>query len=345
LRIDDYLEWIHVDVRYSESKGKEKLITNHSNALGEKKGYITLSVMLQEVSPKFLALKARYEKGETILGKPKLTYDRRSQFKILSGGNSKTQNWKGHAVMDEVWRIYQEGPCGIGNRGYTLPQTSQWLGLCPRIRNFCVNAGIIDPVEDPLNNIWQLREYIMGKKMFGTAEMLDKITELQKDNDRQQKIIASLSFRYLLEKLSPAGRGGAAMRWQMFWDAIWKEARDGHSKNPKLRDLVEAYDEKPLYLDQLNQHAKLMYSTLSTNIHKYSSGKVVLSRDQWDQQPYDILQALMPEKGLNAKFDWNAERKKLGYRYIAKKKNKKEGEEEMDTIGIANFDDVQNESE
>ena len=37
--------------------------------------------------------------------------------------------------------------------------------------------------------------------------------------------------------------------------------------------------------------------------------------------------------------------KKLGYRYIAKNKNKKEGEEEMDTIGIANFDDVQNESE
>jgi hypothetical protein len=233
---------------------------------------------------------------------------RRSQFQILSGGNSKTQKWKGHAVMDEVWRIYQEGPCGIGSRGYTLPQTSQWLGLCPKIRKFCVNAGITDPVEDHLTNIWKLREYEVHhkQKMFGTAEMLDKITKLQKYNDRKQKIIASLSFRYLLEKLPPAGPGGVAMRWQKFWDAIWKEAHDGHSKNPKLRDLVEAYDEKPLYLDQLNQHAKLIYSTLSTNIHKYSSGKVVLSRDQWDQQPYDILQALMPEKGLNAKLDCNA---------------------------------------
>jgi hypothetical protein len=70
LRIDDYLEWIHVGLRYSESKGKEKLITNHSNALGEQKGYIALSAMLQEVSPKFLALKSRYEKGEPILGSP-----------------------------------------------------------------------------------------------------------------------------------------------------------------------------------------------------------------------------------------------------------------------------------
>jgi len=305
------MDWIRVDLRYSDSTGKGSLIADHDKTLREQRGYITLSAMLQEVSSNYFSLKERYEKGETILGKPKLTYDRRSQVKILDCGDSKNPNWKGHAVMDEVWRIYHEEPCGIGDRGYTLPQTSQWLVLCTRIRSFCVNAGSPDLVGDPLLNICRLREYMAGKKIFGTAELLEKINELQEKSREQQSIIASLSFRYLLEKLPPDGTESATMKWKQFWDAIWNDCQP---QNADLRDLVEKYRDKKLknkgkksedtgmklkgkgkkelkdnYLDYVNEVARGMYNTLSTNIHHYS-GDVDLSKSSpWDRVQRDIL--------------------------------------------------------
>lgn len=241
----------------------------------------------------------------------------------------------------------QQSPCGIGDRSYTLPQTSQWFVLCTRIRSFCVNAGSPDLVGDPLLNIGRLREYTAGKKMFGTAEFLEKINELQEKSREQQSIIASLSFRYLLEKLPPDGTESATMKWKQFWDIIWNNCQP---QNADLRDLVEKYRDKKLknkgkksedtgmklkgkgkkelkdnYLDHVNEVARGMYNTLSTNIHHYS-GDVDLSKSSpWNRVQRDILKFLMPEAGLNADLDWDAERKRLGY--IAEKKNNEEKQE------------------
>jgi hypothetical protein len=128
--------------------------------------------------------------------------------------------------------------------------------------------------------------------MFGTAEMLDKFTKLKKEIDVQRSIIFSLSYRYLLEKLPPEGQENATGKWKKFWDAIWN---GGEPRNEELRKLVEKYRDKTLinedrtpedngtnlkgkrkkkskdrYLSNLNEVARALYKTLSTNFHHYA---------------------------------------------------------------------------
>jgi hypothetical protein len=123
-----------------------------------------------------------------------------------------------------------------------------------------------------------------------------------------------LSFRYLLEKLPPPGLDSPTVKWQKFWDAIWKER--GNSENKKLRDLVEKYRNKrsggkEYYLDHVNELARGMYNTLSANIHHYSAGDMDLSGLLLNEEERDILDFLMPEAGLNTDLDWDVERKRL----------------------------------
>jgi hypothetical protein len=164
--------------------------------------------------------------------------------------------------------------------------------------------------------------------MFGTGQLAEKLLKLQKQTDEQRRIIAWLSFRYLLEKLPlEGGSDCSTVKWHKFWDSIW-DVR-GDSENTKLRNLVKKYKNKgpsgkEYGLDHVNEIAKGMYTTLSTNIHKYSGGAVGLSELPFDQEVRDILDFLMPEAGLNVNLDWDAERKRLGY--IAEKKDNEEKE-------------------
>jgi hypothetical protein len=102
------------------------------------------------------------------------------------------------------------------------------------------------------------------------------------------------------------------VKWHKFWDSIWNLR--GNSKNTKLRGLVKECENKgpvgkEYGLGRDNEIAKGMYTTPSTNTHKYSGGAVDLSELPLDQEVHDILDFLMPEAGLNVNLDWDAERK------------------------------------
>lgn len=90
----------------------------------------SLSSNLREVSSTFLKLKQRFERGEIPLKTPTFLCDRFVQITTLLGGHSDQANWKGHAIMDDVWRTYQEGPFGVGKKGCTQSLASHWVVLC-----------------------------------------------------------------------------------------------------------------------------------------------------------------------------------------------------------------------
>jgi hypothetical protein len=112
-----------------------------------------------------------------------------------------------------------------------------------------MQAGSPILVTDPFGNIDRLRDHIAAEMIY-TRELYKKNDELQKDLDKKQKIIVSLSMRYLLEKLPGAeipscGKSGTE-KWQYIWTEAWNNAELASEKEDRTHPLHEVMQQLKL---------------------------------------------------------------------------------------------------
>jgi hypothetical protein len=88
----------------------------------------------------------------------------------------------------------------------------------------------------------------------------------------------------------------------------WENAKT-NDKNP-LSDIRTRYKK---YGDKIGNRGKVLYSTLSGNIHTYRDGTVEVDESQWNWDDFEILKALTPSGGPNARHDRAKERRRYLY--------------------------------
>jgi hypothetical protein len=118
-----------------------------------------------------------------------------------------------------VWNCY--------NSGFRM--IPEWNIFKNQIRAICLSLGSPHPHEEPLDNISELRLHLSHHN--------DLYTTIQKLNDKmeiQQRIITNLSFRHLLEHLTPkdSKNRGEAERWDNFWKKACSKAVADYENPP-----------------------------------------------------------------------------------------------------------------
>lgn len=240
--------------------------------------------------------------------------DRWEQVLNLGFSSTPKESWKGIGVMNRVWEAYQEGPLGSNCAHFEGSQQSQWLVLSANVRSFALYAGSVDPVGDPLKSVAGLRNHV-SRMMTYTADLHQRIAESTKLIENQQRIIACLSYRHLIESLPPKTGGKKHLSgpaWTAFWERAWNNAEhDIYHKNLQTNNpLVALIDSRPGYREQIKKCGAALFSTLSANIHDYCDKNTVVAETQWDINPREILKALTPANGFGKETDWNKEREK-----------------------------------
>lgn len=120
-------------------------------------------------------------------------------------------------LQDEVWECYK-----FGFR--TMPE---WNIFKNQIRTICLSMGSPRPHDEPLDNISELRLHLSHHN-----DLYETIQKLNDKIETQQRIITNLSFRHLLEHLSPInGNKSEAERWDDFWKKACAQAV-ADQKNP-----------------------------------------------------------------------------------------------------------------
>lgn len=161
--------------------------------------------------------------------------------------------------------------------------------------------------------------------------MRTQIDDLKIQLEKQKQIIASLSFRHVLENLpSPDTKGASATaRWQNFWnecfDAAVPSLEKKKGKTPKqdptpIPDPSHPLAKLMITLDGTSREAiknygSLLYNGLSANIHSFHIDVDVPVSNMIEKS---ILEALKPicmvpnDQGNPGKdIDWEAERARL----------------------------------
>ncbi|KUJ09649.1 uncharacterized protein LY89DRAFT_675817 [Mollisia scopiformis] len=237
-------------------------------------------------------------------------FGRWNQITALGIKQGKMKDWPGKEVMTNVWSTYRDGPLDTAV-SYSDPKAVGWVILSTNVRSLCSRAGSTEIVCDPIQNIANLRQQI-GREMVYAAGLQHKIEEMEEEKRLQQRIIATLSFRYLIESLSsyqyPQMSGTDS--WLSFWAEAWNASLIADQlkvRTHPLRSLRNSCHGDQKRLNKIDECAKGLYSSLSTYIHRYCHDQVSLPDDQWDPIKSDIFKALKPKDGLCRDVNWETE--------------------------------------
>lgn len=220
----------------------------------------------------------------------------------MMSGLIQRQCEKGHAVIFSLWRSMQKAVADS-----PLHTNRQTASL--KVANFCVLAGCPAPVQDPLINIHNLRQYLASNPSeIREAALRREIEDLRKTTQSQQRIITNLTFRHLLENLPPAANGTTSTaRWSSFFrSALNNVPKQGHHMHP-LKDILLKYSNSK----QIETVGVGLYGTFSTNIHHFTSQYAIID-SQWNALEMDIMKALvpLPSNATLTEVDWSEERKR-----------------------------------
>lgn len=143
--------------------------------------------------------------------------------------------------------------------------------------------------------------------------MRREVEKLKIESQIQQRIIASLTFRHLMEHLPPGTtkKMSSTACWGDFFMNALKNAQSQKRTNLEPHPL-NALLRKDKDTTQIATVGTVLYSTLSTNIHHFS-GQYTISEGQWNALEYDIMRALAPLSSNIAlgEVDWQKERQRF----------------------------------
>ncbi|KAL9037364.1 MAG: hypothetical protein Q9214_005736 [Letrouitia sp. 1 TL-2023] len=197
------------------------------------------------------------------------------------------------------------------------------------IKNFTYKLGCPKAHDNPLRNIVEMRK-LHATQMPFFQKLQDDLQDQIRRNNEQQEIITALVFRHLLEHLPPGktegGDRNTGPRWQKFWEeASRKELgnmkKQNNADHPMqglmAKDAIDKGTNK--FKDGAKGHlfrtGKILYSTLSDNIHNYKSdgkkGYNVVRSDQWGESVRKILTTLIPTNfNAEGEVEWDKERQR-----------------------------------
>ncbi|KAE8440318.1 hypothetical protein EG329_008888 [Mollisiaceae sp. DMI_Dod_QoI] len=217
----------------------------------------------------FFSMRRAYTQRRKELGPQKCDYSRWKEVVVLGLCRRDDMPDDRPIIEEMIWKAYKDGPLDVDNSASTFPNTSKYLLLTTNVRAFCIQAGCPFPDSDPLANVGRLREHISTKEVFNTMPLHKMIMELRAQVIAQQKVIAALSFRHMLENVCP-GKGSYTERWQRFWTVIWANAKKeaGKGRETPMTILYKQYDKHSKGLEDVDTAARNLYGMLSDNIHK-----------------------------------------------------------------------------
>ena len=198
-------------------------------------------------------------------------------------------------------------------------------GVAENVRNFCLEAGCPQTSSNPFLSVDALRTTVFHAASTGRDSMLlarikhleNQHEEQRKQLEKQSRIITNLSYRHILEGLSDFPTK-VTPEWKIFWNKAFTTAENElkapiasggtaaitHPLTKVLRDF------NPMNRRNVKDVGERMYGTLSSNIHQYH-GAYEVDRNQWDNIPGAILEALRPtEFDVDGNIDWTKERAK-----------------------------------
>ena len=176
-----------------------------------------------------------------------------------------------------------------------------WATFSANIWSFCLAAGC--PKADksnPFKSLEMLRDSISRQFLY-TADLHQRISDLNKQSILQQRMITALAYRNILENLSANTLGNSeAQRWRTFLEEMFSAVEKGDipRENP-FTNLFEQHDlEKKYSLPHLKSMAHELYSTLSRTIHNFQSSKdfdqYTPMPGQFDPMQIDFMAAMKP---------------------------------------------------
>ncbi|KAF2734165.1 hypothetical protein EJ04DRAFT_603494 [Polyplosphaeria fusca] len=192
--------------------------------------------------------------------------------------------------------------------------------LAQKIRSFVLLVGCAKVHDEPEANIAELRLFYSTTIGF-FATLQDQYLQQKMENKKLRHYITALELRYLLEHLTPPqqphtsySHSAAGPRWMAFWEEALVEENRRHNANQTdhpLRSIVDARNpgrvdgngmiNKEYQKGQLYEHGKLLYGTLSDEIHRYRGRYFnVEDDDGWPLIVTEILQALKPKEEVDS---------------------------------------------
>lgn len=186
--------------------------------------------------------------------------------------------------------------------------------VSPRVAQFSLLAGCPTSTQDPFRNVEMLRTYLTARS-FGSqaAELRREVEKLKMESQMQQRIIANLTFRHMLENLPPGttDKTSSTARWADFFTKTLQNAQNQTRPDSELHPL-HAVLRKYKDTTQIAAVGTGLYRALSTNIHQFS-GQYTISKAQWNALEYDIMQALtpLPSNIALGEVDWQRERQRF----------------------------------
>lgn len=247
-----------------------------------------------------------------------------------------------HAQRDKEWGTAKTVPHKFRSfffemeLEFELGGSPIWHDYKIKVRSFVREVGCAKVHDEPEENIAELCLFHSTTIGYFASLQQQYLKELEAKELRHH--ITALEFRYLLEHLPDINsHADAGPRWMMFWENALKAEDNSHSSGttrvPKhaLESIVEARNPKRGFWDTdkagnrirkihtegkngfLSSTGKLMYSTLSDEIHRYRGGEFSIGDgDGWINVVTEVLRALKPlEANINPKtgeVNWAAER-------------------------------------
>ena len=215
-----------------------------------------------------------------------------------------------------------------------IENSRAWKRYKRNLRAFTYYVGCSTAHEEPEENLAELQLFYSTQMPF-FKKLQDDLHTRIKLNGQQQEIITALVFRHLTEQLPPSpykGKTSSTDRWQEFWkDALIKENKDKHLGTHPLTNLHKSLSGDRRVVDARNAITSTsqegakghlyrvgveLFSTLSTNIHKYNGGQgvnggvYIVGDNQWGKTCRELLRTLVPIEIKNGEVDWDAERKR-----------------------------------
>ncbi|KAI1769843.1 hypothetical protein F4818DRAFT_446829 [Hypoxylon cercidicola] len=216
-----------------------------------------------------------------------------------------------------------------------------WKVFADDIWSFCLAAGCPKADRhDPFACVEALRDLVSRQFMY-TADLHNKISELNGQIIIQQRMITALAYRDIIENLSATIPGPTATaKWHGFLESVFHGVENTGFPNDHpfaRRDIGQRY---PLH--RLKEMAKELYSTFSRTIHNFQPSKdfdqYTPMPGQFDPMQIDFMTAMRPlrehlddEGGPN----WERERERYGIRTAHSKRTPKseQGNTKHDTPG------------
>lgn len=206
-----------------------------------------------------------------------------------------------------------------------------WLNTQNRVKRFAQIIGYqVLSQDNSEQDVFRYINFLEGKAFETThnqqiTALEAKIDILAKEKDAaieklsmQKRIVASLTFRHILEKLPPMSTKNESHKWDEFWKkAVSQSVSNKESPLSKMVENYARHDKDPTKPPDVNDIKRAgglaLYSAFSTNIHQYK-GEYALQRDQWHELEWEILNAIkpLPENiHANGSVDWAKERERF----------------------------------